>query len=139
MIVPVILAGGAGTRLWPLSRQLHPKQVLPITGQATMIQETLGRLEGLDGLAPPIVICNESHRFMIAEQLREKGIQPGAIVLEPVGRNTAPAIAVAACKHPVRIRIRSCWFCRPTTISAGRTGSAVGSRRGRRWPRPAAW
>jgi mannose-1-phosphate guanylyltransferase/mannose-6-phosphate isomerase len=96
MIVPVILAGGAGTRLWPLSRQLHPKQVLPITGQATMIQETLGRLEGLEGLAPPIVICNESHRFMIAEQLREKGIQPGAIVLEPVGRNTAPAIAVAA-------------------------------------------
>lgn len=96
MIVPVILAGGAGTRLWPLSRQLHPKQVLPITGQATLIQETLGRLEGLDGLAPPIVICNESHRFMIAEQLREKGIQPGAIVLEPVGKNTAPAIAVAA-------------------------------------------
>jgi mannose-1-phosphate guanylyltransferase/mannose-6-phosphate isomerase len=96
MIVPVILAGGAGTRLWPLSRQLHPKQVLPITGQATMIQETLERLEGLDGLAPPIVICNESHRFMIAEQLREKGIQPGAIILEPVGRNTAPAIAVAA-------------------------------------------
>jgi mannose-1-phosphate guanylyltransferase/mannose-6-phosphate isomerase len=96
MIVPVILAGGAGTRLWPLSRQLHPKQVLPITGQATMIQETLGRLEGLEGLAPPIVICNDSHRFMIAEQLRERGIQPGAIILEPVGKNTAPAIAVAA-------------------------------------------
>ena len=96
MIVPVILAGGAGTRLWPLSRQLHPKQVLPITGKATMIQETIGRLEGLEGLAPPIVICNESHRFMIAEQLREKGIQHGAIILEPVGKNTAPAIAVAA-------------------------------------------
>mgnify|MGYP000497105687 CR=1 FL=1 len=96
MIVPVILAGGAGTRLWPLSRQLHPKQVLPITGQATMIQETLGRLEGLDGLAPPIVICNESHRFMIAEQMRERGIVPGAIILEPMGKNTAPAVAVAA-------------------------------------------
>lgn len=96
MIVPVILAGGAGTRLWPLSRQLHPKQVLPIIGQVTMLQETLGRLEGLETLAPPIVICNESHRFMIAEQLREKGVPPGAIILEPVGKNTAPAIAVAA-------------------------------------------
>jgi len=96
MIVPVILAGGAGTRLWPLSRQLHPKQVLQLAGPGTMIQETLGRLEGLEDLAPPIVICNDNHRFMIAEQLREKGIQPGAIILEPMGKNTAPAIAVAA-------------------------------------------
>ena len=96
MIVPVILAGGAGTRLWPLSRQLHPKQVLELTGARTMLQETVLRLEGLEGLATPIVICNESHRFMIAEQLRQEDVAPGAILLEPVGRNTAPAIAAAA-------------------------------------------
>ena len=102
MVVPVILAGGSGTRLWPLSRQLHPKQVLPIIGRDTMIQETLGRLEGLADLAPPIVICNEDHRFMIAEQLREKGVVPGAIILEPMGKNTAPAIAVAALQASLR-------------------------------------
>jgi mannose-1-phosphate guanylyltransferase / mannose-6-phosphate isomerase len=96
MIQPVILAGGAGTRLWPLSRQLHPKQVLPFVGTQSMIQETLGRLDGLDDLARPVVICNEHHRFMIAEQLREVGVSPEAIILEPVGRNTAPAVAVAA-------------------------------------------
>jgi mannose-1-phosphate guanylyltransferase/mannose-6-phosphate isomerase len=96
MIVPVILAGGAGTRLWPLSRQLHPKQVLPFVGPQTMIQATLSRLEGLDDVGRPIVICNEHHRFMVAEQLRETGVRPEAIILEPVGRNTAPAIAVAA-------------------------------------------
>ncbi len=96
MIVPVILAGGAGTRLWPLSRQLHPKQVIELTGSRTMLQETVLRLEGLEGLATPIVICNESHRFMIAEQLRQEDVAPGAILLEPVGRNTAPAIAAAA-------------------------------------------
>ena len=96
MIIPVILAGGAGTRLWPLSRQLHPKQVLQFVGQQTMIQDTLNRLDGLEDVALPIVICNESHRFMIAEQLHEIGVRPEAIILEPVGRNTAPAIAVAA-------------------------------------------
>lgn len=98
MIVPVILAGGAGTRLWPLSRQLHPKQVLQLAGSRTMLQETLVRLEGLHDLAPPIVICNENHRFMIAEQLRECGHQAGTILLEPVGRNTGPAVAAAALK-----------------------------------------
>ena len=98
MVVPVILAGGAGTRLWPFSRELHPKQVIRLAGSYTMIQETLGRLEGLDDLAPPIVICNENHRFMIAEQLREIHISADAIILEPMGRNTAPAIAVAAMK-----------------------------------------
>lgn len=96
MIVPVILAGGAGTRLWPLSRELHPKQLLQLTGHHSMIQITLERLAGLADLAPPVVVCNQRHRFMIAEQLRQIGIHPQTIILEPVGRNTAPAIAAAA-------------------------------------------
>jgi mannose-1-phosphate guanylyltransferase/mannose-6-phosphate isomerase len=96
MLIPVILSGGAGTRLWPLSRELHPKQLLALTGDRTMLQETTARLDGLAGLAAPIVVCNEAHRFMVAEQLRQQGVAPAAIVLEPVGRNTAPAIALAA-------------------------------------------
>jgi mannose-1-phosphate guanylyltransferase/mannose-6-phosphate isomerase len=95
MLVPVILSGGAGTRLWPLSRELHPKQLLPIIGTHTMLQETVLRLNGLD-VGPPIVVCNETHRFLVAEQLRTISQAPRAIVLEPVGRNTAPAIALAA-------------------------------------------
>src|SRR5580693_9258794 len=95
MLVPVILSGGAGTRLWPLSRELHPKQLLPLVGTQTMLQETVSRLSGLD-VGPPIVVCNETHRFLVAEQLRSIGHAPRAIVLEPVGRNTAPAIALAA-------------------------------------------
>jgi mannose-1-phosphate guanylyltransferase / mannose-6-phosphate isomerase len=95
-LTPVILSGGAGTRLWPLSRELHPKQLLALTGEFTMLQETAVRLEGLPNVSRPIVVCNESHRFMVAEQLRQRGITPAAIVLEPVGRNTAPAIALAA-------------------------------------------
>lgn len=96
MIVPVILSGGAGTRLWPLSRELYPKQLLPLAGERTMLQETLRRLEGTDNLAAPLVVCNENHRFMVAEQLRAIALTPAAILLEPVGRNTAPAVAVAA-------------------------------------------
>ncbi len=94
MITPVIMAGGSGSRLWPLSRSLYPKQFLALTGEHTMLQETVQRLSNLDVNAP-LVICNEEHRFIVAEQLRvlEK---TGSIILEPVGRNTAPAIALAA-------------------------------------------
>ncbi|WP_206211953.1 mannose-1-phosphate guanylyltransferase/mannose-6-phosphate isomerase [Wenzhouxiangella sp. XN24] len=96
MIVPVILSGGSGTRLWPLSRQLYPKQLLPLVGKDTMLQATLRRLEGLDGVADPIIVCNEEHRFLVAEQLRQIDVDPAAILLEPAGRNTAPAVALAA-------------------------------------------
>lgn len=96
MLIPVILSGGSGTRLWPLSRELYPKQLLPLVGKGTMLQETLARVAGVDGVGAPIVVCNESHRFLVAEQLRAIGVQPQAIILEPVGRNTAPAVAVAA-------------------------------------------
>ena len=95
MLVPVILSGGAGPRLWPLSRELYPKQLLPLVGRHTMLQETVRRLEGLD-ISAPIVVANEAHRFLVAEQLRTVPCAPRAIVLEPVGRNTAPAIALAA-------------------------------------------
>ena len=96
MIIPVILSGGAGTRLWPLSRELYPKQLLPLVGERTMLQETVLRLEGLADLAAPLVVCNDAHRFMVAEQLRQVGQAADTIILEPVGRNTAPAVAVAA-------------------------------------------
>ena len=95
MLTPVILSGGAGTRLWPLSRELYPKQLLPLTGSRTLLQQTLLRLEGL-ATAAPIVVCNEAHRFMVAEQLRQLHREPRATILEPFGRNTAPAIALAA-------------------------------------------
>lgn len=95
-IHPVILSGGSGTRLWPLSRQVYPKQLLSLAGERTMLQETADRVSDPDRFAPPMVICNNDHRFIIAEQLRAIEIEPSAIVLEPVGRNTAPAAAVAA-------------------------------------------
>jgi mannose-1-phosphate guanylyltransferase len=94
MITPVIMAGGSGSRLWPLSRSLYPKQFLALTGEQTMLQETLQRLSNLD-VNEPLVICNEEHRFIVAEQLRALD-KTGSIILEPVGRNTAPAIALAA-------------------------------------------
>ena len=93
--LPVILAGGAGTRLWPLSRELYPKQFLRLIGNATMLQHTLARLDGLDHAAP-VIVCNHDHRFIVAEQARQIDKQPSAIVLEPAARNTAPALALAA-------------------------------------------
>ncbi len=96
-MIPVVLSGGSGSRLWPLSRAHYPKQFIPLASEQTMLQETLGRLQGLraDALSP-LVICNEQHRFMVAEQLREMDVVVQNILLEPVGRNTAPAVALAA-------------------------------------------
>jgi len=95
-LYPVILSGGSGTRLWPLSRAALPKQLLPLAGEQTMVQETVSRLHGLPGLEAPLVVCNNEHRFLIAEQMREIGVKPLGIFLEPIGRNTAPAAAIAA-------------------------------------------
>ena len=97
-LIPVILCGGTGTRLWPLSRASYPKQYWPLSGdgEATLLQQTQQRLVGLDGLAQPLLICNEDHRFIVAEQMRQIGVDPKAILLEPIGRNTAPAVTVAA-------------------------------------------
>jgi mannose-1-phosphate guanylyltransferase/mannose-6-phosphate isomerase len=94
-LIPVVLSGGAGTRLWPLSRELLPKQLLPLLGEQTLLQQTVARLRGT-AVGAPIVVCNEAHRFMVAEQLRVAGFTPSATILEPAGRNTAPAIALAA-------------------------------------------
>lgn len=95
-MIPVILSGGSGTRLWPLSRGQYPKQFLPLISENTMIQETILRLSGVPGISAPIAVCNEDHRFMMAEQLWEIGKKPSSIILEPVGKNTAPAVAIAA-------------------------------------------
>lgn len=95
MILPVIMAGGTGSRLWPMSRELYPKQFLRLYGEQSMLQETVTRLKGLD-TSEPLVICNEEHRFLVAEQLRQINQLSNNIILEPVGRNTAPAITLAA-------------------------------------------
>ena len=97
-LIPVILCGGTGTRLWPLSRASYPKQywALDSSGQKTLLQQTQQRLKGIEGLAAPLLICNEAHRFIVAEQMRQIDVEPTAILLEPIGRNTAPAVTVAA-------------------------------------------
>ena len=99
-LIPVILCGGSGSRLWPLSRKSYPKQFLNLNIQSnkSLLQQTQERLIGLKNITPPIVICNEEHRFIVAEQMREIDIIPFSILLEPFGRNTAPAITLSALK-----------------------------------------
>jgi mannose-1-phosphate guanylyltransferase/mannose-6-phosphate isomerase len=96
MIVPCLLAGGSGTRLWPLSREAYPKQFLKLLDERSLLQTTVERAQGIFGAAAPLVICGDGHRFIVAEQLRQMNAEGGSIILEPEGRNTAPAIAVAA-------------------------------------------
>ena len=93
---PVILTGGAGSRLWPVSREFFPKPLLPLFGEQTLLQDTASRLEPLSSLGNPLFVCNEEHRFLVAEQVRAQGKEPEAILLEPLGRNTAPALTIAA-------------------------------------------
>ena len=92
-IIPVILSGGIGRRLWPLSRALYPKQLQPLISEKSLLQETVIRTS-IEIFEAPIIVCNKEHRFIVAEQLREINTVPNAIVLEPIGRNTAPAAAV---------------------------------------------
>ncbi|MEW8028010.1 MAG: mannose-1-phosphate guanylyltransferase/mannose-6-phosphate isomerase [Candidatus Thiodiazotropha sp.] len=96
MIIPVILSGGSGTRLWPLSRSAYPKQFIPLTDEKSLFQQTLQRMSGVPGAGDALIVCNEEHRFMVAEQMRQLDIASLGIMLEPIGRNTAPAIACAA-------------------------------------------
>ncbi len=95
ILLPVILSGGSGTRLWPLSREKHPKQLLPLVGEEALLQATVRRLDGLPDVAAPLLVCNEEHRFIVAEQVRQLG-REGTVLLEPMGRNTAPALTLAA-------------------------------------------
>ena len=97
-LLPVILCGGTGTRLWPLSRASYPKQFLALNIQndKTLLQETYQRIQGIQGLQAPFLICNEEHRFIVAEQIRQINLKESTIFLEPIARNTAPAIALAA-------------------------------------------
>ena len=96
MIYPIILSGGSGTRLWPLSREHYPKQLLPLLSDKTLLQEATTRADRIADLAPPLFICNEEHRFLVADQAREVDKIPLGIILEPSGRNTAPALTLAA-------------------------------------------
>jgi len=93
---PVILTGGAGSRLWPVSREFYPKPLLPLFGDQTLLQDTAARLDAIDAVENPVFVCNEEHRFLVAEQVRALGKEPEAILLEPEGRNTAPALTIAA-------------------------------------------
>ena len=97
MLLPVIVAGGVGSRLWPLSRSFEPKQFIDFPGDGgSLFQRTVRRLSGISAIAEPLVVCNKEHRFLVTEQLKELGIREGRVLLEPFGRNTAPAAAMAA-------------------------------------------
>lgn len=95
MILPIVIAGGTGSRLWPLSRSQYPKQFLSLLDENSLLQNTLSRLKEIKHAAP-VVICNEEHRFIVAEQLRDAKVDVNGIILEPIGKNTAPAVALAA-------------------------------------------
>jgi len=99
-IIPAILCGGVGSRLWPMSRALYPKQLLPLLSEQSMLQETVARVADSTRFEPPMMLCNADHRFLVAAQLQEAGYEHGGIILEPAGRNTAPAIALAALNAP---------------------------------------
>ena len=95
-LYPVILSGGSGSRLWPMSRENYPKPLLPLVSENTLLQETANRLDDIEGLGDAVYVCNEEHRFLLAEQVAQLGKKPAAIILEPEGRNTAPALTLAA-------------------------------------------
>jgi mannose-1-phosphate guanylyltransferase/mannose-6-phosphate isomerase len=137
LVVPVILSGGSGTRLWPVSRESFPKQLWPLISQRTMLQETARRAVG-PGFAPPVVVCNEEHRFLIAEQLREAGIADARIILEPCGRNSAPAIAAAALlvaeEHPDAVlwmMAADSAITQPEALAAALADAVAAARAGR--------
>ena len=96
IIHPVILSGGSGSRLWPLSREHYPKQLLSLVSELSLLQETVNRVDGIAGVKNPLIVCNEEHRFLVAEQIRQLGKEANCIILEPTGRNTAPALTLAA-------------------------------------------
>ena len=100
VIVPVILCGGSGSRLWPLSRESYPKQYLSLlkNSKFSLLQNTIKRISNVKNIVPPLLICNEEHRFIVLDQLNQIDVKPSGIILEPVGRNTAPAITIAALK-----------------------------------------
>lgn len=141
IIQPVILSGGSGTRLWPLSREHYPKQLLPLVGELTLLQETVHRLSGLpqEDIAPPLLVCNEEHRFLVAEQLRQLGERPSGIVLEPTGRNTAPALTLAAL-HTLREAQDAVLLVMPADhVMQDRTAFQAAAREGQRWAEQGVW